>query len=184
MHFPDGIKWSLIYSKWMLNIKKSVYNMTTPWGAPLQNLTIITYDSIHSRCQNRIISFFLYNNLRPHITLWLETLVHYSVTTMSVCVLRTQQPSVESAVEGHVSSQNHMQSCWQDPNHVRASSLRTTVQMTMFVMESLYVTFMHRHTVYMYIGGFIQANTHKMQVSDRSLRHIHNILRRRIQQVI
>lgn len=153
--------------------------MTTPCGAPLQNLTIITYHSIHSRCQNRIISFFPYNNLQD-ITLWLETLVHYSVTTMSVCVLRTQQPSVESAVEGHVSSQNHMQSCWQDPNHVRTSSLRTTVQMTMFVMESLYVTFMHRQTVYMYISicGFIQANTHKMQVSETSLRH--NILRWRI----
>lgn len=46
---------------------------------------------------------------------------------MPVCVLRTQQPSVEPAVEGHVSSQDHMQSCGQDPNHVRTSGLRMTV---------------------------------------------------------
>lgn len=37
--------------------------------------------------------------------------VYLSVSTVSVCVFRTQQPGIESAVEGHVSSQNHMQSC-------------------------------------------------------------------------
>lgn len=52
---------------------------------------------------------------------------------MPVCVVRTQQPSVEPAVEGHVSSQNHMQRCGQDPNHVRTSGLRMTVQTTGFV---------------------------------------------------
>lgn len=59
-----------------------------------------------------------------------------------MCVLRTQQPGVESAVEGHVSSQNHMQSCRQDPDHVRASRLNTTEQ----DVCDCYVSFIHTFT--------------------------------------
>lgn len=89
-----------------------------------------------------------------------------------VCVFRTQQPSVESAVEGHVSSQNHMQSCWQDPNHVRASGLKTTVQTKIFV--SLNLT--HTH-IYIHICAYSYKQTHTLFPSPDTSR---NVLRWRI----
>lgn len=70
------------------------------------------------------ISPYFYNI--PQLTWWVQTVMHPSVSTVSEHGFRTQEPGVESAVEGHVSSQNHMQSCWQDPDHVRASCLNTT----------------------------------------------------------
>ncbi len=82
----------------------------------------------------------------PEITWWVGPLVHQNMSTVSVCVFRTQQPGVESPVEGHVSSQNHMQSCWQDPDHVGASRLNTTEQTRTFVTVSLSISFTHVHT--------------------------------------